>query len=313
MNYMFWFTALLLLIFPLLITVLLIGWTRMKIVGLILGSVITGSSKGSATIRNFKGAKVEDQKVRFTNEEVKIYKEAAGATKAGIPGTMPFSKSFWSVMGAITKVEPALPVMGAIHIQAGYEQLDKIEAEKDYQLLTSVKSIKDGEKGLEVYVSITLFTNNWEKVWEGITMTLFAKKSSNKLKKELPSWEDFSVEKFALESSSAATRIWASITTDYNPIHLHDILAKLFGQRGQIVHGMWSMARTLAILEDKLGCCLEQAKVEWKKPFPCGNVSEGEYHMAEDQKSGEVRLLVLNRKTKEYSMPHLVGTFTLKK
>jgi len=73
------------------------------------------------------------------------------------------------------------------------------------------------------------------------------------------------------------------------------------------------MARVLSILEDKLGHCIKQAKVEWKKPFYCGKTSQGEYHIAEDDRAGEVRLLVLNRKTKRYTMPHLVGSFTLDK
>jgi len=311
MIYMLMLCTLLSVIIPVMAAMLLCGVGKVMIVGSIIVSVVTGSSKGSAKSRRFKKAKGGEQKVRFTDEEIKTYKEAAGSTQAGIPKTMPFSKSFWSMLEAMTKVEPSLPLLSGVNMRAEYQQYKDIEANKDYKLLTGVTNLVDGLKGLELYVSVTLLAE-WEKVWEGTTMVLFPTRRS-RTKEELPSWQEFSVEKFTLESSSSATRSWASITKDYNLIHLHDMTAKLFGQKGQICHGMWSMARSLSILENKLGCSIKQAKVDWKKPFYCGKTSQGEYHITDEEKDGEVRLLVLNTKTLRYTMPHMVGTFTLDK
>ncbi len=39
---------------------------------------------------------------------------------------------------------------------------------------------------------------------------------------------------------------YARVSGDYNPIHLNDRAARLFGLRGSISHGMWSLARSLA-------------------------------------------------------------------
>ena len=39
---------------------------------------------------------------------------------------------------------------------------------------------------------------------------------------------------------------YARVSGDFNPIHLHDRTARLFGLRGAILHGMWSLARSLA-------------------------------------------------------------------
>jgi acyl dehydratase len=309
---MFLLYAVLLVMFLVVISVLLCGFDKVKILGFVFASVLTGSSKGSAKTRRFK-SKMLEQQVRFTKKEVEVYKEEAGSTQVGIPGTMPFSKSFWSALDAMTKVVPALPLLGAINMSAEYQTFIRIEADKDYKLLTGVTKFMDGDKGLEVYVSITLLTKTWEKVWEGTIMTLFPKKRRSKSKDDLPTWEEFSIEKFTLESTPTAIRNWASVTQDFNPIHLHDVSAKLFGQKGQICHGMWSMARVLSILEDEFGYCIKQAKVEWKKPFHCGKASQGEYHISKDDTTGEVRLLVLNTKTQKYTMPHLLGTFTLDK
>ncbi len=45
-------------------------------------------------------------------------------------------------------------------------------------------------------------------------------------------------------------RRYASVSGDINPIHIADLTAKLFGFDQAIAHGMWSLARTVAELDD---------------------------------------------------------------
>jgi acyl dehydratase len=40
---------------------------------------------------------------------------------------------------------------------------------------------------------------------------------------------------------------YARVSGDFNPIHLNDRAARFFGLRGAISHGMWSLARSLAV------------------------------------------------------------------
>lgn len=47
-------------------------------------------------------------------------------------------------------------------------------------------------------------------------------------------------------------RRYASVAGDVNPIHLHPWAARLFGFPRALAHGMWSMARCLAMLEGRL-------------------------------------------------------------
>jgi acyl dehydratase len=51
-----------------------------------------------------------------------------------------------------------------------------------------------------------------------------------------------------------------------NPIHLSDASAKLFGFKGAIAHGMWSLARCAADLDDTVlsGAC--EYQVAFKLP-----------------------------------------------
>jgi acyl dehydratase len=47
-------------------------------------------------------------------------------------------------------------------------------------------------------------------------------------------------------------RRYASVSGDRNPIHMHDVAAKLLGFPRTIAHGMWTKARCLAALESRL-------------------------------------------------------------
>jgi acyl dehydratase len=47
-------------------------------------------------------------------------------------------------------------------------------------------------------------------------------------------------------------RRYADVSGDRNPIHMHDVTAKLFGFKRAIAHGMWTKARALAALDGRL-------------------------------------------------------------
>ena len=61
-------------------------------------------------------------------------------------------------------------------------------------------------------------------------------------------------------------RRYAAISGDVNPIHLNPLVARLFGFRRAIAHGMWLKARCLAALEGRLPDALT-AEVEFKSPL----------------------------------------------
>ena len=52
---------------------------------------------------------------------------------------------------------------------------------------------------------------------------------------------------------SGTGRKYAAVSGDYNPHHLFSFLAKCFGFKQAIAHGMWSLARVIASLEKEFG------------------------------------------------------------
>ena len=61
-------------------------------------------------------------------------------------------------------------------------------------------------------------------------------------------------------------RRYAGVSGDHNPIHLYPVTAKALGFPRQIAHGMWSLARCVAALENRLP---DEVTVEaaFKKPI----------------------------------------------
>jgi len=62
-------------------------------------------------------------------------------------------------------------------------------------------------------------------------------------------------------------RRYASVSGDYNPIHLSALSAKLFGFKKAIVHGMWSKARCLAALKDQLPDTAYRVQASFHRPL----------------------------------------------
>ncbi len=68
-------------------------------------------------------------------------------------------------------------------------------------------------------------------------------------------------------------RRYARVSGDYSPIHLSGATARLFGFRSVIAHGMWTMARALAELQDRLPDKYEVA-IDFVAPLPLPSAVE---------------------------------------
>ncbi|RKT84465.1 MaoC like domain-containing protein [Saccharopolyspora antimicrobica] len=94
-------------------------------------------------------------------------------------------------------------------------------------------------------------------------------------------------------------RRYAAVSGDRNPIHLHALPAKAFGFRRAIAHGMWSKARCLAAIAERLPdqCTVD---VEFRKPLLLPATADFAAHPAETGWNFELRA--------RSGKPHLLGT-----
>jgi acyl dehydratase len=79
----------------------------------------------------------------------------------------------------------------------------------------------------------------------------------------------------------AAIRRYARLSGDYNPIHLATPLARLFGFRSAIAHGMYSLGRVAALIENQSARPLTAISADFRRPVSlpaqaiCGIESAG--------------------------------------
>jgi len=59
---------------------------------------------------------------------------------------------------------------------------------------------------------------------------------------------------------------YASISGDYNPIHLSGIAAKLFGMKGKIIHGWYLVSKAAQIAEKHVTHPLQKIEVSFISP-----------------------------------------------
>jgi acyl dehydratase len=70
-------------------------------------------------------------------------------------------------------------------------------------------------------------------------------------------------------------RRYAAVSGDYNPIHLYPVTAKALGFPRHIAHGMWTLARSVAALENRLPDAVRVDVVFRKPVFLPGKVALG--------------------------------------
>ena len=61
-------------------------------------------------------------------------------------------------------------------------------------------------------------------------------------------------------------RSYGTVAGDRNPIHVHAWLARPFGFKRAIVHGMWTLARSLAVLGDRVPHHAVELRAEFLRP-----------------------------------------------
>ena len=201
----------------------------------------------------------------ISSAHMRKLKEVCHVTGNTIPLLYPAVTLFYPVAKLLTSSHYPFPAIGGIHT-ANKTILHRKLHEND-QLRMSLeprKEVVHAKKGSEVQLTSKLFeTVNGADcvVWEN-SMTLLVQHKYHLTQKEnintwcepLPSdLKELFQDTWQLEPSVAKN--YAGVSQDYNPIHLHDLGAKLFGYSNIIIHGMYMLTRASAecqrILEEK--------------------------------------------------------------
>lgn len=202
--------------------------------------------------------------VRIERSHVTAYARVCGfPDKDTVPVPYPHLLAFGLHMGIMTDPAFPAPAIGTVHVENSITAHRPVEIGESLGVSVSVGAAKPHPKGT-VYDFVTTATADGETVWEETSSYLRRGRGDA----EAPSGASFPeapAHGITWQLPSDLGRRYAAVSGDANPIHLYPLTAKALGFPRQIAHGMWTMARSVAALENRLPGAV-RVDVAFKKP-----------------------------------------------
>jgi MaoC like domain len=161
------------------------------------------------------------------------------------------------------------PLLGLVHIGNSITQHRTILNSELLNLSCQIGTQRITSKGIEFEIRTSVYVRD-DLVWESLSTMLYRQRRlTSKTNNASSKTKDLThyAQSVTWLASNDIGRKYAKVSKDRNPIHLFAALAKLFGFKKHIAHGMWSKARCLAQLENQLGDKFCHVDVKFKRPL----------------------------------------------
>lgn len=136
-----------------------------------------------------------------------------------------------------------LPAMGLVHASNTITQHREIMAEEELDIRCWIDGSRQIGIGVEMDINTQVLVAG-ELVWESISTIVSRAVPGDGLKRDRPARPALEMPKSeSWRLSGNLGRRYASLSKDYNPIHMFATLAKMFGFRSQIAHGMFLLGK----------------------------------------------------------------------
>ena len=235
------------------------------------------------------------------------YEEVCGFGRSDVlPTTYPHMSAFALHMALMTDTSFPFAPMGLVHLRNTITQHRAIRPDEAFDVSVKAADLRPHPKGRLIDV-VTTVTIDGDVVWDEVT-TLFSrgKKGAGAETTAAPLEgveAPDGVVQWKLKGDLG--RRYGAVSGDRNPIHLYPLTAKAFGFPTNIAHGMWTKARALAALQNRLPEA-HRVDVEFKKPVLLPATVTFGHTGAVSDASG----LVLGVKGARKPVTHLVGRVT---
>jgi len=208
---------------------------------------------------------LERKNVTADPAHLRAYREVCGfGLRDTLPVTYPHLHAFALHMALMTDTRFPFAPMGLVHLRNTIVQHRPVGVTEPLSVAVHAEGLRPHPKGRLVDL-VTVARTRGETVWEETT-TLFSRGSGRGPEEAAP-LEGVEpppgVARWRLDGGLG--RRYAAVSGDRNPIHLHPWTARAFGFPSNIAHGMWTKARSLAALENRLPATFG-VDVEFRKP-----------------------------------------------
>lgn len=204
-------------------------------------------------------------------------------------------------MQLMTDAAFPFPAIGSVHLENTIVQHRPVAIGETVSLRLVADNLRNSTKGRAWDMNVTGTVGD-EVVWESVSTYLRVGKGDKENGDPGMSLASVDAKGPVWSLPDNLGRTYGAVSGDRNPIHLYPLTAKALGFPRHIAHGMWSKARCIAALENRLPDAVK-VEVAFKKPiFLPGKAQFG----AEKSATGYDFTLV-NPKS---GAPHLLGRTT---
>jgi acyl dehydratase len=197
--------------------------------------------------------------------------------KDTVPLTYPHLLGFPLHLRVMTDPAFPFPAMGSVHLSNTITAHHAISVGETVDVTVWPENLQPHAKGRTVDF-VTEVTAGGQLVWQGRSTYLRRGPADDKAPtgaESAPGDEDVPTSGLTWPLEGDLGRRYAAVSGDRNPIHLYALTAKALGFKRQIAHGMWSKARCVAALENRLPEAVT-VDVAFKRPvFLPGKVAFG--------------------------------------
>ncbi|MDH0305275.1 MULTISPECIES: MaoC/PaaZ C-terminal domain-containing protein [unclassified Pseudomonas] len=183
-----------------------------------------------------------------------------------LPGTYPHVMAFSLQLQLLTANDFPFPLLGLVHLHNNLQVLRPLGGIDGLRFAVYADNLQPHEKG-GTFDLVTEAEDGLGLLWRETSRMLV-----RGLKLDPQAAEPQETEPAALPEAtrwyadSDIGRRYARVCGDYNPIHLSNVTARLFGFPRAIAHGMWSTAMALAALQGHLPKAGYAFAVDFRKP-----------------------------------------------
>jgi hypothetical protein len=198
-------------------------------------------------------------------EHLKAYKRVCEFDAEGnLPATYLHMLAFPLVLKILIQQDFPLKAMGQVHLRNEISVLAAFHSKQPINMTAGVGGSVLTSRGLEWDIDLVATVDN-QLVWTSKSTFLHRCKTAIAKGRIKAVAGKGGSENWSIPADIG--RRYARVSGDYNPIHLADMTAKLFGFKRAIAHGMWSKARCLAALEQRLPEAGYSVAVNFNRPL----------------------------------------------
>lgn len=224
--------------------------------------------KSASKALEFPQRSIELTPLSFSNKQRKRYAKACGFAleRNTLPPSFLHIIAFRLQMQLMVQGDFPLAAMGCVHLNNEIVQHRSIGSDETLRMVCQLSEHQLTARGVEFTFECLVYAGD-ECVWEDRSQYL-SRRKTNIPKPAKPAHREprsYSQQE-PLNISTGTARQYALASGDFNPIHLHDISAKLLGFKKMVVHGMWSKAACIAKLLDHDRSDALRCRVEFKTP-----------------------------------------------